>query len=203
MFCPMCGAPNEEDSDFCANCGAALNPDAPAAEDVPAERHAGSEEETDWESGVRDEPKEEAPASTETTASADPAASEPEKKAVVPPPPPPPPRPAPSARPAAARPSSYRSSSVQTSGLAIASLVLGIGGVTILPLLGSILAILLGYMARREIRQRPGELEGDGIALAGIVLGWISVGLAVLGLLFFGGITVCSICGSLGAGGFQ
>ncbi len=29
MFCPMCGAPNEDDAVFCGNCGAALKPDVP------------------------------------------------------------------------------------------------------------------------------------------------------------------------------
>ncbi|RPI53071.1 MAG: DUF4190 domain-containing protein [Chloroflexi bacterium] len=83
--------------------------------------------------------------------------------------------------------------------MAVASLLLGIGGLTIVPLLGSILAIILGYMARKDIRQRPGETTGEGLATAGIVLGWIAVGLAVLGLLLFGGITICSLCGFFGS----
>jgi hypothetical protein len=86
--------------------------------------------------------------------------------------------------------------------MAIASLVLGIGGLTVLPLIGSILAILFGYMARRDIRQRPDAVSGDGLALAGIVLGWISVGLAVVGLLIFGGVAACGICGALSSGNF-
>jgi hypothetical protein len=84
--------------------------------------------------------------------------------------------------------------------MAIASLVLGIGGLTILPLLGSILAIVFGYLARSDIRKRPDEVSGDGLALTGIVLGWISVGLALAGLLVFGGIALCGLCGGLGAG---
>src|SRR6476660_7906837 len=43
-----------------------------------------------------------------------------------------------------------------TSGKAIASLVLGIGGFVIFPLVLSILAIVLGRQAKREIRERPG-----------------------------------------------
>ena len=27
MFCPQCGAPNEDEAVFCGNCGAVLNPD--------------------------------------------------------------------------------------------------------------------------------------------------------------------------------
>ena len=30
MFCPMCGAPNEDDDEFCGNCGATLGTDLPA-----------------------------------------------------------------------------------------------------------------------------------------------------------------------------
>jgi predicted acyltransferase len=74
--------------------------------------------------------------------------------------------------------------------MAIASLALGIGGLTILPLLGSIVAVVLGYMARRDIRSRPHEVGGSGIAMVGLVLGWIGIGLAVLGLVC-GGVTLC------------
>jgi uncharacterized membrane protein len=70
----------------------------------------------------------------------------------------------------------------ETSGKAIASLVLGIGGFVILPLVLSILAIVLGRSAKREIAERPG-LGGGGLATAGIVLGWIGVALTVVAVL--------------------
>ena len=63
----------------------------------------------------------------------------------------------------------------RTNGLAIASMVLGI---VWLYWIGSILALVFGYIARRQIRQR-GE-SGDGMAIAGIVLGWVGVGVLVL-----------------------
>ena len=56
-------------------------------------------------------------------------------------------------------------------------------------------------MARNDIRRRPGEVSGEGIAMAGIVLGWIAVVLSVLGLLLLGGLAVCGVCGATGAGG--
>ncbi len=153
MFCPMCGAPNEEDSIFCGNCGAVLNPDQ-----VPAQAEALSEA-APVAQAVREAPAQPSP-------------------------------PLWSAQPAPVAPS------VPTSGMAIASLVLGIGGLTVLPLLGSILAIILGYMARSDIRQRPYEVSGEGIAMAGIVLGWIAVGLAVLSVVVFGGLGLCGLCGA-------
>jgi hypothetical protein len=86
--------------------------------------------------------------------------------------------------------------------MAIAALVLGVGGLTVLPLIGSILALIFGYMARSDIRKRPDEVTGDGLALAGIVLGWISVGLAVVGIVLGVGFMACGICGSIGAGSY-
>ncbi|HBK46900.1 MAG TPA: hypothetical protein DDZ67_10810 [Xanthomonadaceae bacterium] len=80
----------------------------------------------------------------------------------------------------------------QTSSLAIVSLVAGILGWTLLPFVGSIGAIITGHLARAEIRRNPGRLDGDGFAVAGLVLGWLSVALWVVGILafvlFFGGL---------------
>ena len=63
----------------------------------------------------------------------------------------------------------------RTNGLAIAAMVLGIVWVF---WIGSILALVFGYIARKQIRER-GE-SGDGMAIAGIVLGCVGVGLLVL-----------------------
>jgi Domain of unknown function (DUF4190) len=66
----------------------------------------------------------------------------------------------------------------RTNGLAIASMVLGI---LWLYWIGSILALVFGYIARRQIRER-GE-SGGGMATAGIVLGWIGVGFIVVAVV--------------------
>jgi hypothetical protein len=63
----------------------------------------------------------------------------------------------------------------RTNGLAIASLVLGI---VWLEGLGSILALIFGYIALRQIKQR--QQRGRGLAIAGVVLGWIGVALLAL-----------------------
>ena len=80
----------------------------------------------------------------------------------------------------------------QTSSYAVISLVAGILGWTLLPLLGSLAAIIFGHMARGEIRRSNGQLDGDGLAVTGLVLGWLSAALWVLGILafivFFGGL---------------
>jgi hypothetical protein len=75
--------------------------------------------------------------------------------------------------------------SARTNGLAIASLACGLAQFVFGPL-ATIPAIVLGYMARSQIK-RTGE-QGAGLALAGLILGWgavilgvvlIAVGLAV------------------------
>ena len=66
-----------------------------------------------------------------------------------------------------------------TNGLAIASLVLGI---LWLMWVGSVLALIFGYVAKQQIRER-GQ-SGDGMATAGIVLGWIGVGFLALPVVF-------------------
>ncbi len=68
----------------------------------------------------------------------------------------------------------------RTNGMAIASMVLGI---LWLYWIGSILALVFGYVAKKQIRER-GE-TGGGMATAGIVLGWVGVGFLLL-FLFLG-----------------
>ena len=86
------------------------------------------------------------------------------------------PPPPPSGYPPPPPPPVYQSGSGRTNGMAIASLVLGILGW--LYLIPAILALVFGYIARGQIRER-GE-QGMGLAVAGIVLGWVWIGLAVI-----------------------
>ncbi len=73
---------------------------------------------------------------------------------------------------------------IPTSGKAIAALVLGI---LWLYWIGSILALLLGYAARDEIRRSKTPIGGGGLATAGIVLGWVGVAtFAIFALVFCG-----------------
>jgi hypothetical protein len=85
--------------------------------------------------------------------------------------------------------------------LAIASLIFGILGLTLLPTLGSIVAVILGYMAKSEINSSAGQLEGSGLATAGLVLGYMGLGLALLGIVAFIlgwlGICGCGLCSIL------
>ena len=81
----------------------------------------------------------------------------------------------------------------RTSSSAIASLVFGILSWVLLPFIGAILAVILGHSARAEIRRAPpGTIEGDGMAVAGLILGWahlaIFVAIVLFVFLFLGGL---------------
>lgn len=64
----------------------------------------------------------------------------------------------------------------QTNGLAIASLILGLFGLGV----GHVLALVLGYRAKRQIEEPGSNQRGRGLAIAGIVLGWIGVTLMAI-----------------------
>jgi hypothetical protein len=63
------------------------------------------------------------------------------------------------------------------SGPAIASLVLGVLGLPLGCFPFGVLAIFLGVYARMKIEESRGRLSGNGLAIAGIVLGVIASGI--------------------------
>jgi hypothetical protein len=70
----------------------------------------------------------------------------------------------------------------ETNGSAIVSVVLGVlwfAGI------GSLLALVFGYRARRQIKNSGGSQKGSGLATAGIILGW--TGIAILVIVVVGG----------------
>lgn len=67
-----------------------------------------------------------------------------------------------------------------TNGLAIASLVCGICQI-FAPLVVSVAAVVLGHLARKQIRQT--REQGDGMALAGMILGYVGLVLSVLAVV--------------------
>ena len=89
-----------------------------------------------------------------------------------------------------------------TSALAVASLIAGIFSWILMPFIAGVVAVICGHMARGEIKRSNGTLEGDGLAIAGLVLGWVNIALCVLTLLgillFFGGLDL--LLGAIGLG---
>jgi hypothetical protein len=80
-----------------------------------------------------------------------------------------------------------------TNTLAVVSLVFGIASWCVFPMLGAIVAIVCGHMARSEIRRAANPMEGDGFAIAGLVLGYAQLALAVLGALIVLGLIVFGV----------
>lgn len=81
----------------------------------------------------------------------------------------------------------------RTNGFAVASMVLGI---LWLYWVGSILALIFGYVAKNQIEESAGTQSGGGMATAGLVLGWVGFGtlmfmlvFALLGLVSFQALT--------------
>ena len=72
-----------------------------------------------------------------------------------------------------------------TSTMATISLIAGILGFTLFPIIGGIVALVTGYAARKETRAIPPIATGDGLASAGIVMGWVQIGLALIGFCCF------------------
>ena len=116
MFCPKCGYPLEENSQFCGRCG------------VP------------------------------TTAQPNPAYQQVTTPAEV----------------------------GTTSGKALGSLITGIFGLILFP--AAIVAIVLGHISRSEIRNSSGRLQGAGMALTGLIFGYI--GIAVIPILIIAAIAI-------------
>lgn len=95
----------------------------------------------------------------------------------------------------------------KTSTLAIGSLVASILGLTALPTVGSVIGLVLGYVARTEIRDDE-SVTGEGLATAGIILGWIGVALTFVAFLLvafiivfgFAAVPGLTICANLGRG---
>lgn len=102
---------------------------------------------------------------------------------------------APMARPAAAP------EWAQNSTLAIVSTIAGILAWVGFPLVGALVAVITGHMARREIAASGGRLTGDGFAVVGMILGYAQLAMSVIGaclalivLLMMGGILAPLAC---------
>lgn len=88
-----------------------------------------------------------------------------------------------------------------TNTLAIVSLVAGVLSWVFFPVIGAIVGVVTGHMARSEIKASLGAQSGDGLAIAGLILSYINLATTcvslLLVLLFFGGMFGLSACAIL------
>ena len=80
----------------------------------------------------------------------------------------------------------------KNNSLAIASMICGIVSLPInccygagLPV--SLAAVILGFIARKQINESGGSQDGQGMALAGIIVGFVSMVMVILGLILLVG----------------
>jgi hypothetical protein len=88
----------------------------------------------------------------------------------------------------------------RTSSLAVISLIFGILAYVFLPSIGALVAVICGHSARSEIRRSPpGSIEGDGMALAGLILGWIQIACVIIAVV----LAILIIAGAIAFHGFH
>lgn len=68
----------------------------------------------------------------------------------------------------------------KNNGLAITSLVLGILSFVCLGCVAGIPAVICGHMALGQINRSGGLEGGKGLAMAGLILGYINIGISLL-----------------------
>ena len=91
----------------------------------------------------------------------------------------------------------------KTSVMAIISLVTGIlGFVQILPGIGPIAAVITGHIAKSEIKKSNGTIGGNGMATAGLIMGYVTLGLGLCALCVFVLLPILLAALGLGAEGY-
>jgi hypothetical protein len=76
----------------------------------------------------------------------------------------------------------YGFASTAKNSLGVWALVLGIVSIVACGLFAGIPAIIVGNHAKRAVAE--GQANNGGMATAGVILGWISIALTVLGIIF-------------------
>lgn len=71
-----------------------------------------------------------------------------------------------------------------TSGLAIASFICGLLTLFAFPYLG-IAAAICGHLALSQIRSSGGFVGGKGFAIAGLILGYVMLGIGLIGVVLY------------------
>jgi hypothetical protein len=104
---------------------------------------------------------------------------EPDPSATPPPPPPQAPYQPYGAPGPVPSPYGAQSPPAQTNPLAVGSLIVSICSAVFCCGLPGIAGAIMGHIARKQIREQPGQ-TGEGLALGGIIVGWIAFGISIV-----------------------
>ena len=150
-FCNQCGQGNEDDAEFCIQCGVKLAAEGEAPVAPPG------------------------------------GAPPPPPGVAVPPPPGAGPPPVPDYTAPAQQPTGFPpppgipiARPKPNDGSAVASLVMGIASFFTCWLILGVLAVVFGYIGKRNIEDSGGALGGEAFAVAGIILGWINIAIVAI-----------------------
>ena len=83
----------------------------------------------------------------------------------------------------------HRVTAPTTNVLAVVSLVVALVGVFstfIIPFVAQITAIICGHIARSQIMQSGGSQTGSGMALAGLIIGYVMLFFSFIAIVFLG-----------------
>ncbi len=179
MKCSFCQANLDPNTAFCPNCGAAVVPSSAGAKTSLI----GSERTSDDSPTVAIPPQSASSQSPFSLPSQQPVATQSYQ---------PPGLSQPHQPPSAPYSYGVPDMAVQlpNSTAAIVSLVFGILSWVALPFIGSIVAIVAGHIGRREVAQSNGRLGGGGLALAGLILGYLQIVLFALAICAFIGLAI-------------
>ena len=67
----------------------------------------------------------------------------------------------------------------RNSTMAIVSLISGIVSWFLIPFIAAVVAVITGHMAKNEIKKSAGMVTGNGMATAGLILGYVQLGLGL------------------------
>ncbi len=81
--------------------------------------------------------------------------------------------------------------------LAIVSLIAGVLSWIVFPFFGAVIAIIAGHVARQQIKDSGGAEGGGGLAISGLILGYLHLLGACGGFLIF----LLAFGGTVGLGG--
>lgn len=152
-FCDRCGQGNQDEAQFCVQCGAPLV--TGTAGEAPSGAAPGGVAGGGTERPAATPPATPAPGPYQPGAQA----TAPQGQPFYPPPVP---------------------RALPTDGLAIASLALSIFAFIGCPFVAAILGLIFGYISLSHIEDSNGTLGGEPLAKAGIIISWIHIGLALL-----------------------
>lgn len=172
MTCPNCKYSIPEGMQYCPNCGNLLSTSMPTSAGVPTQR-------IDTPTAPQQQRRITAPLEPliENPPYQEPVFSLPSPQPLAPSLPA-----APQVVPRGTLPNTtYVVPAPRNNNSAIVSLVFGILSWVVLPIIGPIIAVVAGHMALNQIRAADGQQDGRGMAIAGLILGYIQLGLLLIG----------------------